>query len=213
MAAPPAGPSRRMALWTDPRIPVLGPNVSRAHGHFAAALGRFMMGIRGWRVEGGIPDIPKMVLIVAPHTSNWDFLTGIWVKLAMHMGARFVGKHTLFRGPFGVVMRWLGGVAVDRSAAAGFAEETARVLKESERMTLVIAPEGTRKRTDRWKSGFYRIATAAGVPILLAGFDYPRKVVFFGPLVHPTGDYEKDLAVIQSHFRADMAVKPENYGA
>jgi len=202
-----------MALWTDPRIPVLGPNVQRAHGRFAAALGRFMMGIRGWRVEGGIPDIPKMVLIVAPHTSNWDFLTGIWVKLAMRMGARFVGKHTLFRGPFGVIMRWLGGVPVDRSAAAGFAEETARVLKESERMTLVIAPEGTRKHTDRWKSGFYRIAIATGVPILLASFDYPWKVIFFGPLFHPTGDYEKDLAVIQSHFRADMALKPENYSS
>jgi 1-acyl-sn-glycerol-3-phosphate acyltransferase len=202
-----------MALWTDPRIPEMGPNVQRAHGPFAAALGRFMMGIRGWHVEGGIPDIPKMVLIVAPHTSNWDFLTGLWVKLALRMGARFVGKHTLFRWPMGVFMRWLGGVPVDRSAATGFAEATARVLREAERMTLVIAPEGTRRRTDRWKSGFYRIAMATGAPILLAGFDYPRKVIFFGPLVHPTGDYEKDLAEIQSHYKASMALKPENYGA
>jgi 1-acyl-sn-glycerol-3-phosphate acyltransferase len=202
-----------MALWTDPRIPELGPNVQRAHGRFAAALGRFMMGIRGWRVEGGIPDVPKMVLIVAPHTSNWDFLTGLWVKIGMRMGARFVGKHTLFRGPFGVFMRWLGGVPVDRTAAGNFVEDTVRVLRESERMTLVIAPEGTRRRTDRWKSGFYRIATAAGVPIVLAGFDYPRKVIFFGPTIHPTGDYEKDLAEIQSHFEASMALRPENYGA
>jgi 1-acyl-sn-glycerol-3-phosphate acyltransferase len=201
-----------MALWTDPRIPELGPNVQRAHGRFAAAVGRFMMGIRGWRVEGGIPDIPKMVLIVAPHTSNWDFLTGLWVKLAMRLGARFVGKHTLFRGPVGVFMRWLGGVPVDRSAAAGFVEETARAVLESERMTVVVAPEGTRKRTDRWKSGFYRIATTAGVPIVLAGFDYPRKVILFGPLFQPTGDYEKDLAELQSHYRAGMALKPENYG-
>jgi 1-acyl-sn-glycerol-3-phosphate acyltransferase len=200
-----------MGLWTDPRIPELGPNVQRAHGRFAAALGRFMMGIRGWRVEGGIPDIPRMVLIVAPHTSNWDFLTGTWVKLAMHLGARFVGKHTLFRGPLGVFMRWLGGVPVDRSAAAGFVEETARVLRESERMTLVIAPEGTRKHAEKWKSGFYRIAVAAEVPIVLAGFDYPRKVIFFGPLIEPTGDYERDLQRIQSYFDAGMAVKPENY--
>jgi 1-acyl-sn-glycerol-3-phosphate acyltransferase len=202
-----------MALWTDPRIPELGPNVQRAHGRFAAAVGRFMMGIRGWRVEGAIPDVPRMVMIVAPHTSNWDFLTGLYVKLAMRMGARFIGKHTLFHGPMGVFMRWLGGVPVDRSAAAGFADETARVLKDAERMTLVIAPEGTRKRTDKWKSGFYRIAVAAGVPIVLAGFDYPRRVVFFGPTFWPTGDYEKDLRELQSHFRADMAVKPENYGA
>jgi 1-acyl-sn-glycerol-3-phosphate acyltransferase len=201
-----------VALWTDPRIPELGPNVQRAHGRFAAAVGRFMMGIRGWRVEGTIPDVPRMVLIVAPHTSNWDFLTGLWVKLAMRMGARFVGKHTLFRGPLGVFMRWLGGVPVDRSAAAGFAEETVRILKESEHMTLVIAPEGTRKRTDRWKSGFHRIAVAAGVPILPAAFDYPRKVVVFGPLFHPTGDYEKDRAALQSRYRAEMALKPENYG-
>jgi 1-acyl-sn-glycerol-3-phosphate acyltransferase len=201
-----------MALWTDPRIPQLGPNVQRAHGRFAAAMGRFMMGARGWRVEGKIPDIPRMVLIVAPHTSNWDFLTGLWVKLAMRLGARFVGKHTLFRGPVGVFMRWLGGVPVDRSAAAGFVEEAARAVCDSERMTLVVAPEGTRRRTDRWKSGFYRIAVAAGVPILLARFDYPRKVVLFGPLVQPTGDYEKDLAEIQSHYRADMALRPENYG-
>lgn len=202
-----------MALWTDPRIPELGPNVQRAHGRFAAAVGRFMMGIRGWRVEGEIPDIPKMVLIVAPHTSNWDFLTGVLVKIALRMGARFVGKHTLFRWPMGIFMRWLGGVPVDRSAATGFAEETARVLKESERLTLVIAPEGTRKHTDRWKSGFYRIAMATGVPILLAGFDYPRKVISFGPLFQPTGDYEKDLAEIQSHYRPEMALKPENYGS
>ena len=200
-----------MGLWTDPQIPELGPNVQRAHSRFAAALGRFMMGIRGWRVEGAFPDIPRMVLIVAPHTSNWDFLTGIRVKLAMRMGARFVGKHTLFRWPLGVFMRWLGGVPVDRTAAAGFVEETARVVRESERMTLVIAPEGTRRFTDKWKSGFYRIAMAAGVPILLAGFDYPRKVVFFGPLIEPSGDYERDLERIQAHFNAGMALKPENY--
>lgn len=201
-----------MALWTDPRLPVLGPRVQRAHGPLAAAVGRFMVAIRGWRVEGEIPDIPKMVLIVAPHTSNWDFLTGLWVKLALHLGARFVGKHTLFRWPLGTVMRRLGGVPVDRTAAAGFVEETTRVMRESGRMTLVLAPEGTRKRTDRWKSGFYRIAVAAGVPILLAGLDYSRKVVFFGPLVQPTGDYEKDLAEIQSHYSAGMALRPENYG-
>lgn len=200
-----------MRLWTDPQIPELGPHVQRAHGRSAAALGRFMMGIRGWRVEGGIPDIPRMVLIVAPHTSNWDFPTGIWVKLAMRMGARFVGKHTLFRWPLGVVMRWLGGVPVDRTAVAGFVEEAARVVRESERMTLVIAPEGTRRHTEKWKSGFYRIAMAAGVPIVLAGFDYPRKVVLFGPLIEPTGDYEKDLERIQSHFHAGMALNPENY--
>jgi 1-acyl-sn-glycerol-3-phosphate acyltransferase len=200
-----------VALWTDPRIPTLGSNVQRAHGRLAAAVGRFMMGIRGWRIEGEIPNVPRMVLIIAPHTSNWDFLTGLWAKLALRIGARFVGKHTLFRWPLGIVMRWLGGVPVDRSAAAGFVEETGQVLKEAERMILVVAPEGTRKLTGKWKSGFYRIAVAAGVPILLVAFDYPRKAIVFGPLVHPTGDYEKDLPAIQSRFNAGMALRPENY--
>jgi 1-acyl-sn-glycerol-3-phosphate acyltransferase len=200
-----------MRLWTDPHIPVLGPNVARAHGPLAAALGRFLMGIRGWRVEGEFPDLKKMVLIVAPHTSNWDFPTGLCVKFAMRMGGRFVGKHTLFRGPLGPVMRWLGGIPVDRSAAAGFVSEVARVVREAERMTLVIAPEGTRKLTGKWKSGFYRIALEAGVPIFPVGFDYPRKVIFMKPPFQPTGDYEKDLAYLRSLYDARMALVPRNY--
>jgi 1-acyl-sn-glycerol-3-phosphate acyltransferase len=199
-----------MALWSDPRIPVLGPNVARAHGRFAAAVGRLMMGLTGWRIEGAVPDLPRMVLIVAPHTSNWDFLTGLWAKLALRLGGRFVGKHTLFKGPMGVFMRWLGGVPVDRRAATGFVEQVARALRDAERMVVVIAPEGTRKRTP-WKSGFYRIAVAAGVPILPVAFDYPRRAVVFAPPFRPTGDYESDLAAIRAHYRTEMALIPANY--
>jgi 1-acyl-sn-glycerol-3-phosphate acyltransferase len=169
------------------------------------------MGIRGWRFEGTFPDVPKLVLIVAPHTSNWDFLTGLWAKLALRLGGRFVGKHTLFHGPQGVLMRWLGGLPVDRSAATGFVRETARLLRDCDSMTLVIAPEGTRRLADQWKSGFYRIAVEAGVPILPVGFDYSRRVIFFAPLFEPSGDYEKDLAVLRSHYRREMAHIPANY--
>jgi 1-acyl-sn-glycerol-3-phosphate acyltransferase len=201
-----------VSLWTDPRVPELGPNLQRAHGRLAAALGRFMMGVRGWRFEGEVPDLRKMVLIVAPHTSNWDFLTGMWAKLALRMGGRFVGKHTLFRWPLGILMRWLGGVPVDRSAPAGFVGEAARTVREAERMTLVLAPEGTRKRAE-WKSGFYRVAVEAGVPILLVAFDYSRRLVRFGPLVTPSGDYEKDLALIRSWYSPQMARRPERYAS
>lgn len=169
------------------------------------------MGLCGWRIEGEIPDLPKMVMIVVPHTSNWDFLTGLGVKLALRLDARFVAKHTLFRWPAGPVLRWLGGVPVDRSAAGGFVEETASAFRQAERMMIVVAPEGTRKRAEKWKSGFYRIAAEAGVPILLAAFDYPRRVVFFGPLFEPTGDYEQDLVAIRSHYRREMALRPQNY--
>jgi 1-acyl-sn-glycerol-3-phosphate acyltransferase len=200
-----------VALWTDPQVPVLGPNVERAHGRVAAALGRFVMGLSGWRFEGEVPDVKKMVLIVAPHTSNWDFPTGLCAKLALRLGGRFIGKHTLFRWPLGVFMRWRGGVPVDRSAAAGFASEVARAVREAERMTIVLAPEGTRRRIPQWKSGFYRIAHEAGVPILPVGFDYPRKVVFFKPLFYTTGDYDKDLAALRANYRPEMALRPENY--
>ncbi len=199
-----------MRLWSDPRIPTLGPNVARAHGRLASALGRLMMGLTGWHVEGSVPDLPRMVLIVAPHTSNWDFLTGLWAKLALRLGGRFVGKHTLFRGPMGLFMRWLGGVPVDRRAAAGFVEQVARALRDAERMVVVIAPEGTRRRAP-WKSGFYRVAVAAGVPILPVAFDYPRKAVVFAPPFTPTGDYEKDLAAIRALYRPEMALIPANY--
>jgi 1-acyl-sn-glycerol-3-phosphate acyltransferase len=200
-----------VVFWSPPRSPIVGPNVQRAHGRLGAAIGRFMIAVSGWRLEGEFPDIPKLVLIVAPHTSNWDFLTGLWAKLALRIGGRFVGKHTLFRGPFGVFLRWLGGVPVDRSAPAGFVGEAVRAMREAERMTLVITPEGTRKRVPKWKSGFYRVAVEAGVPILLVAFDYSRKAVVFGPLVTPTGDYERDLALIRSHLRPEMAKRPENY--
>ncbi len=200
-----------MPFWTDPQIPRLGANVPRAHGRAAGLIGTAMMALRGWTVTGEIPDLPKMVMIVAPHTSNWDFLTGVWVKLALRIEVRFLAKHTLFHWPVGPFLRWLGGIAVDRHAAAGFVDETACAMREADKMVVVVAPEGTRRRAERWKSGFYRIALTAGAPILLAGFDYPRKAVFFGPLFRPTGDYERDLAAIRARYRPEMALRPQNY--
>ena len=200
-----------MALFIDPRVPELGPKLQRAHGRFGAWLGRTCMAVSGWRFAGEIPNVPKLVLIVAPHTSNWDFLVGLQAKLALHLGGTFIGKHTLFRWPFGVFMRAIGGIPVDRAAAVGFASEVARLLREADQMTVVIAPEGTRRRIPQWKSGFYRIAVEAGAPILPVGFDYSRKLVFFAPLFHPTGDYEKDLAELRSHYRPEMGKRPDNY--
>jgi 1-acyl-sn-glycerol-3-phosphate acyltransferase len=199
------------SLWRFPRVPMLGPSVPRAHGRLAEAIGRFMLGVRGWTVEGDFPDLPKMVMAIAPHTSNWDFTTGLWVKLALRLGVRFVGKHTLFVWPLAPLLRWLGGVPVDRQAAAGFVEEAARAFRVSERMILVMTPEGTRRRAEKWKSGFYRIALAAKVPILLVRFDYSRRAALIGPLFHPSGDYETDLCAMRGYVQPGMALRPENY--
>ncbi len=199
------------SFWRSPRVPVLGPNLPRAHGQLAEAVGRFMLGVRGWTIEGDFPDVPKLVMAIAPHTSNWDFPTGLWVKLALRLGVRFVGKHTLFVWPLAPLLRWLGGVPVDRKAAAGFVEEAARAFRDAEKMILVMTPEGTRRRTEKWKSGFYRIAVAAQVPILLVRFDYARRATLIGPLFHPSGDYGHDLAAMRAHVHAGMALRPENY--
>jgi 1-acyl-sn-glycerol-3-phosphate acyltransferase len=192
-------------------MPEVGDAVPRTHGPLLAALGRLMVRLRGWRFEGKVPDEPKMILLVAPHTSNWDFLTGLWAKFALQLKAGFLGKHTLFWWPLGAFLRSIGGIAIDRSKPAGITDDSVRAFQESERLMLVIAPEGTRSKSRRWKSGFYRIAVAAEVPILLIAFDYPRKVIRLGPLFRPTGDYETDLAEIQSHYHAGMALRPENY--
>ena len=170
-----------------------------------------MLRATGWGLEGALPDEPKAILLVAPHTSNWDFPVGVWVQFALRLKARFLGKHTLFWWPFGVFLRSIGGIAVDRSKAEGVAEDTTRAFREHESLMLVIAPEGTRSKSKKWKSGFYRIAVAAEVPILLIAFDYRRKVIRLGPLFRATDDYEKDLPEIQSHFDAGMARHPENY--
>ena len=192
-------------------VPEVGDAVPRTHGPLTVAFGRLMMRLTGWDFDGAVPNVPKAILLVAPHTSNWDFPVGVWVQFALRLKASFLGKHTLFWWPAGVFLRSIGGIAVDRTKAAGVAEDTTRAFRERESLLLVIAPEGTRRKSPKWKSGFYRIAMAAEVPIVLVAFDYSRKVVRFGPLFRPTGDYEKDLAEIQSHFGPHMALRPENY--
>ena len=195
----------------SPALPRVGEDVPRTHGPLTAALGHFMMRLRGWGFEGSVPNEAKMVLIIAPHTSNWDFLVGLWAKFALQIKASFLGKHTLFWWPFGVFLRSIGGVPVDRSKSAGIAEDSANAFRQADRLILVVAPEGTRSRSETWKSGFYRIAVAAGVPILIVAFDYSSKKVRFGPLFHPTGDYEQDLPRIRSHYHEGMALRPENF--
>jgi 1-acyl-sn-glycerol-3-phosphate acyltransferase len=193
-------------------LPTLGASIPRTHGALTAGLGRWVLTIAGWRIEGGFPDVPKMMLIVAPHTSNWDFLVGLMAKFALRLEARFMAKHSLFWWPLGVFLRAVGGIAVNRAAAGDVVESAERAYRERNRLVLVITPEGTRSRVDHWKSGFHRIARAAGVPIVLAVFDYSRKVVQLGPAFGATGDYERDLAAMQARITAAMAKHPARYG-
>lgn len=156
--------------------------------------------LSGWRLEGELPDIAKLVLIVAPHSSWWDGIHGLLFKVALGADIAFMGKRELFRGPLGVLLRRLGGIPIERHAAHDVVAQMVARFAARERLWLGIAPEGTRKVVKRWKSGFWHIARQAGVPILPGYFDYPRKVIGLGPLFQPSADLEADLAALRAWY-------------
>jgi 1-acyl-sn-glycerol-3-phosphate acyltransferase len=164
------------------------------------ALGRIYLRRLGWRIEGAWPEVSKYVAIVAPHTSNWDFPLGLAVAFAVELRVSWLGKHTLFRPPFKACLTWLGGIPVNRSAAHGVVGDCVKAFKAATALMLVVTPEGTRKGVSRWKSGFYHIATHAGVPIMPIGFDFREQVVHLMPLFQPSGNLEQDLPLIQARF-------------
>jgi 1-acyl-sn-glycerol-3-phosphate acyltransferase len=177
-----------------------GPQVPRRGGALRAAIGRGWLRWLGWRLEGTLPDLPKFVVTAAPHSSNRDFYVGIAAVFALRLDIRFVGKAELFRGPLGPIMRWLGGLPVDRHRPEGFVEQIVALFAEREQLVLAMAPEGTRKPVERWKSGFYRIAVGAGVPIVPGYFDNARKRVGFGEPFWPTGEAERDIAELRKFY-------------
>jgi 1-acyl-sn-glycerol-3-phosphate acyltransferase len=166
-----------------------------------------------WRVEGEVPDVPKAVLVGAPHTSNWDFVVGMAAKLALGLRVGWLGKHSIFKRPFAGLLRGLGGIPVDRAATEGIVETAVARFGAERQLFLGLTPEGTRQRVERWKSGFHRIAVGAAVPILPVHIDWSRRAIVLAPLFHPGGDYERDLAALQAGFTPAMARYPESYSA
>lgn len=159
--------------------------------------------LMGWTVEGNLPEhASKSVLIAAPHTSNWDLPMTIMVAFALRLRPRWMGKASIFRQPFGGLMRWLGGIAVDRSRSTNLVESSARAIRDAhEPLQLIVPPEGTRSQTRHWKTGFYFIAQSAQVPIVLAFMDYRTKRSGLGPLFEPTGQMALDMASIKAFYR------------
>jgi 1-acyl-sn-glycerol-3-phosphate acyltransferase len=180
-----------------PTMPELGENVPRRGNRLSKKSARALMSGAGWRITGEIPDEPKMLLVGAPHTSNWDYILTMLTTFSLGCDLHYVGKKSLFGNP---LMRWLGGIPLERNTSEGFVEQMVAEFERRERFVLAIMPEGTRKKTDAWRSGFYYIAQGAGVPIVLVIFDYGRKVMHLGPTFWPAGDYEAELAEIQAHF-------------
>lgn len=175
----------------------------------ARRLATFCLGLAGWRVIGGELLQTRAVIIVYPHTSNWDFVVGILTKIALGLQVRFIGKDTLFRWPLGVLMRYFGGIPVDRSHPAGLVDRMVGLFQGGQPLNLAIAPEGTRSWRPGWKSGFYRIALAAGVPVTVASIDYAHKEVGVLANVDISGDPGADMARIAALFEGRRGRRPE----
>jgi 1-acyl-sn-glycerol-3-phosphate acyltransferase len=164
------------------------------------ALGRLTLRAMDWRVEGEIPNVAKLVIIAAPHTSNWDFVVGIAAKFGMGLGVFWLGKDALFRFPFGVVMRRFGGIPVDRTTSNDVVGGIVQEFSRRDRLMLAIAPEGTRKRVDRWRTGFYHIAHGARVPILPVALNWSARAIQIGAPFTTTGDVDTDVRELQRRF-------------
>jgi len=162
----------------------------------------------GWKLVGTFPDLDKFVVIVVPHTSWLDFLLGLLARKVIGIKINYVGKKSLFKPPFGWYFKWLGGAPVDRSKSSDMVSAVAQIFNKREEFRLALAPEGTRKKVDRWKTGYYYIARAAKVPIVMVAFDYGSKQIKVSEPQYTTGDYEKDLMEYKDFYKGVIGKVP-----
>ena len=172
-------------------------------------IARVLLRLFGWRLVGEAPNVARCVVIFAPHTSNWDFPLLLLVKFAFDAPVNYFGKHTLFRPPFGWFFRMTGGIPVVRHERHHVVDDAARLFAERDELWLALSPEGTRDKTDHWKTGFYRIARAASVPLLLTFIDASKKECGLGGLVELTGDAERDLERLRAFYSTKRGIRPE----
>lgn len=185
-------------------IPQRGNRVTRFTGSL-------FMAVFGWRTGGQLPPLKKFVMIVAPHTSNMDFVVAMGPMFALGLRVSFMAKSPLFWEPFGTYLRWLGAVPIDRNSPGGSVREAVSQFEKRDKFILAITPEGTRKKVGKWKTGFYYIAIKAGVPIVPLTFDYKNREARFGSPLTPSGDKEKDIAVLKSFYNSSQARNPDSF--
>ncbi len=161
---------------------------------------RFALCTAGWGLQGRFPDVPRLVLIVAPHSSWWDGFWGLLVKVAIGADVGFMGKQELFHTALGGTLRALGGISVDRSATKGVVEQMIEEFAQRDALWLGVAPEGTRKPVAHWRSGFWHIAHGAGVPIQPVAFHYPTKTIVIGPLMTTSDDMAADVTALRGFY-------------
>ena len=197
--------------WLSPVAPATPAEAPRRNNVLLRLFGRAGLRLAGWRVRGVIPPVPRFVAVVAPHTSNWDFVIGVLVMFALDLRIVWLGKDTLFSTPLGPFLRCIGGRPVKRDVQEGSVAEIAATLNRERRFVFALAPEGTRKPVAHWRTGFYRIAEATGAPIMPVWLDWEHREAGLGELMTPTGALESDVARLQALYRPSMARFPANY--
>ncbi|MCB0036850.1 MAG: lysophospholipid acyltransferase family protein [Anaerolineales bacterium] len=190
-------------------IPLLGDQIPQRGNWLTKTIGRLILTIFGWHFAGPLPNQAKFIAIGAPHTSNWDYPLAAIAIWALGVDVTIMAKHTMFRKPYGWLFRWLGLIPIDRTAHHGVVEQLAAEFSRRDKLLLGLAPEGTRSKVKRWKTGFYHIAVQAGVPILPVALDFGRKTIRFHELLFPTGNLEDDLQKLKEIYADATGRNPE----
>lgn len=180
---------------------------------FSDRIAKIILRLMGWKTKGQVPPYPKYVMIGYPHTSNWDAFVGLVVFKSMGVHLKWLAKKSLFKWPLSWILKWAGAVPIQREKSQNLVQKVKEIFNNSEQFVLTLSPEGTRKKTDYWRTGFYYMALEAGVPIALSFLDYPNKTGGFGPVLWPSGDIEKDMETIREFYKGIHGKFPEQEGA
>ena len=193
-------------------VPELGLLTPQRSNAFTRAIGRLLLYSFRWRVTGKLLDAPKFLVVLAPHTSFWDFFIAHMTRLAVGFQSSWMVAARHARGPVGGIMRKLGGIPIHRSASHNVVSQIVDTFNASDRLLLTITPEGTRRKVDKWKTGFWYIAVQAGVPVQLVSFDYQKRITEFGPVIELSDDIDADMRLIQNYYKDVKAKHPEQFG-
>lgn len=187
----------------------IGPAVPRRWGAFGHWLGGTLLRLLGWRITGEFPNVPKLIVIGAPHTSNFDAVVGLGAMLFLNIRLHCMVKDVAFKGPWGPLFKWLGGLPIDRSKHTGMVEQTIEAFERSDKLVMVITAEGTRKAAEKWKTGFYHAAVGARVPVMCAVLNYTRRELTLAPAPPLSGDLARDWPQILQLYRDSVPRRPE----
>ncbi len=198
--------SKKTARISESQIP---ERLRGSRSPILRKIGRFGINISGWTIKGNVPDEERIVLIAAPHTSNWDFVLAMLAIFGLNIKLRWLGKHSIFKPGFKFFFEWLGGIPVYRDNPSTLIESIVDIVKKEKSIVIAMTPEGTRKKVKRWKTGFLRIAKQTQSKILLISIDATTKSIEIGKIFNPTGDNEEDLAFIQKYYSSFRGINPQ----